>query len=337
MPDYPSLYRQGIYHLGEGVKVWAGTADDPFWIDLGATFDSLNFRSTGFPVPGVLSAEQDADDTRNFAADSVSGFNVNVIAIEVPIGMVNRVGARVGPAHPAATIGTWGTTSRPRTKVQPTQPGGPAGFEERWVQIQRMGNPLINEVIIGTGSKDKFSMSQPKDDAQFAAFALDPLLARALNAVYAALLSNPGAVLVPPPPRTDLLPLVAYTPLHTSLGGPVEGDVPAGPVADLLRLNTGIPPTPKAQRKRLGLLAGDKAGFPNGRRVSDDVTDIAERAVAGVLAGPPYNGFPNARIGDGVNANDTPYQESFPYVWYAHSGRDSRHVDPGEAGGGPVQ
>jgi hypothetical protein len=251
--------------------------------------------------------------------------------------MINRVGAKVGASHPAATIGTWGTTSRPRVKVQPLQPGGPAGLEERWVQIQRMGNPLFNELIIGTGSKDRFSMSQPKDDAQFAAFALDPLMARALNAVYAALLNNPNALRIPPPPRTDLLPLVQYTGLHAGLGGMPTGDVPPGPVADILRLNTGVPPTPAARRKRLGLLAGDAAGFPNGRRVGDDVTDIAARAVAGVLAGPPFNGVPHSRIGDGVNANDMPYQESFPYLGYAHSGRDSRHVDPGETGGGPVQ
>lgn len=107
---------------------------------------------------------------------------------------------------------------------------------------------------------------------------------------------------------------------------------PPGPVADLLRLNTGVPPTAEANRSRLGLLAGDGAGYPNGRRVSDDVTDIASRLVAGVLAGPPFDGFPHNRIGDGVNANDAPYRETFPYVGYAHSGVDSRHVDPGEIG-----
>jgi hypothetical protein len=334
MPDYPALFRQGIYNLGDGVKVWAGTADDPFWIDLGAAFDSFNFRATGFPAPGVLTAEQDADDTKNFAGDDVAGFNVNAVAIEVPIALINRVGARVPASSPAATIGAWGATSRPRVKVQPVQPGGPAGLAADWVQIQRMGNPLFNELIIGTGSKDKFSMSHPKDDAQFAAFALDPLLARVFNALYAALTGNPNAVRIPPPPRTDLLPLVQYTALHAALGGAPTGDVPPGPVADIIRLNTG---TPKAQRKRMGLLAGDRAGFPNGRRLGDDVTDIAARAVVGVLAGPPYNGLPNSRIGDGVNANDTPYLESFAYVYYAHSGRDSRHVDPGETGGGPIQ
>ena len=183
-----------------------------------------------------------------------------------------------------------------------------------------MGNPLFNELLIGTGDKDKFSMSQPKSDAQFANYALDPLLARVLNAIYAEKLP------IPIPPRTDLLPLVTYM---APIAAP---DTPAGPVADLLRLNTGVPATPTAQRKRMGLLAGDAAGFPNGRRVSDDVTDIALRAVAGVLAGGNFAGFPHNSLGDGVNANDMPYPENFPYLGLAHSGRDSRHVDPDEPG-----
>jgi hypothetical protein len=177
-----------------------------------------------------------------------------------------------------------------------------------------MGNPLINEVIVGTGSKDFWSMSEPVNDSQFASFDLDPLLARVLNAIY--------GIAIPTPPRTDLLPLVTYAPPIAAPG------TPAGPVADLLRLNTGVAPTPRASRKRLGLLAGDAAGFPNGRRVSDDVTDIALRAVAGILAGPQYN----YRLGDGVNTNDVPYQETFPYVAWAQSGRQRRHIDPGEPG-----
>jgi hypothetical protein len=104
-----------------------------------------------------------------------------------------------------------------------------------------------------------------------------------------------------------------------------------GPVADLLRINTGIAATPQVNRKRMGFLAGDTAGFPNGRRVSDDVTDIAAEVVAGVL-NPAFNVFPNNRIADGVNGNDRTYQETFPYVAFANSARQSRHVDPGEAG-----
>jgi hypothetical protein len=100
-------------------------------------------------------------------------------------------------------------------------------------------------------------------------------------------------------------------------------------VADLLRLNTGIAPTSMDKRSRLGVLAGDLAGWPNGRRVSDDVTDIALRAVAGVLAGPLYQGFPHTYLGDGVNTNDVPYQETFPYVAFAHSGLEERVAAPG--------
>jgi hypothetical protein len=310
MPNYPALAAQGIYTLENGIKVFAGTVDDPFYIDLGATFDSLNFRTAA--GGGVLSAAADANDNVNIAPDYVSGYNVNTIAFQVPITMLTSTGNIEASTSIHATIGAWGTTSRPRiTVLRSPLPGqGSGGYS----QIQRMGNPLINELIIGTGSKDFWSMSQPVNDSQFASFDLDPLLARVFNAIY--------GIAIPTPPRTDLLPLVTYAPPIAAPG------TPAGPIADMLRLNTGVPPTPMASRRRLGLLAGDAAGFPNGRRVSDDVTDIAARAVAGILAGPQYN-YP---IGDGVNTNDVPYQEVFPYVAWAQSGRQRRHIDPGEPG-----
>jgi len=313
MPNYAALAAQGVYSVGNGMRVFAGTVDDPFYIDLGAAFDSLNFRVGA--GGGVLSPAQDADDHTNTAPDFVSGYNVNTIAIEVPIALLTSTGTRVAATDPAATIGAWGTTARPRTLVR--RAPLPAASSGSFAQIQRMGNPLINELIIGTGYKDYWSMTQPKDDSQFAAFDLDPLLARVLNAVY--------GINAPAAPRTDLLPLVTYAPPIAAPG------TPAGPVADLLRLNTGVAPTAAASRRRLGLLAGDAAGFPNGRRVSDDVTDIAARAVAGVF-NPAFNVAPNNRIGDGVNTNDLPYQETFPYVAFAQSGRDRRHADPGEAG-----
>ena len=314
MPDYPALAKQGIYHLGDGIRVFAGTVDDPFYIDLGAAFDSFNFRVGA--GGGVLTAAQDADDHTNRASDTVSGYNVNTMAIEVPISLLTRTGTKVGKDDPAATIGAWGTTSRPRITVR----RAPHPFESSgsFSQVQRMGNPLINELIIGTGDKDYWSMSQPKDDAQFAHYALDPLLARAFNAVF--------GINIPTPPRNDLLLLMEYLPPIAAPG------TPKGPVADLLRLNTGVAPTPMASRRRLGVLAGDFAGFPNGRRVSDDVTDIAARVVAGGVLVSGFNIAPNNRLGDGVNTNDVPYQETFPYVAFAHSGRDRRHIDPGELG-----
>jgi hypothetical protein len=206
--------------------------------------------------------------------------------------------------------------------VRPADPNAAAPAPSDFVQVQRMGNPLINELIIGTGSKDAWSMSIPSMDSQYAAFDLDPLIARVLNAAF--------GLAVPDPPRTDLLPLVQYA-------GPFAGPgTSPGPIADLLRLDTSVSPTPKTSRRRLGLLGGDGAGFPNGRRVSDDVVDIALRAVAGVLCstctsgGAPFNASTVPLLGDGVNTNDVAYQETFPYVAFAHSGRDRRHVDPGE-------
>jgi hypothetical protein len=321
MPTYGAaggLFEQGIYDLGSGIRVFAGTTDDNFSIDLGAAFDSLNFRAAA--GGGVLSAAQDADDTTNFAADDVSGYNVNTIAIEVPITLLTKDGQLHGAGDPLATIGTYGTTSRPLITIRRSDLTGGNGRLVR--QVQRMGNPLINELIIGTGSKDRFSLDDPWNDAQFASFFLDPLLATVFGTL---------GIPVPAPPRTDLLPLVTYAPPIAAPG------TPSGPVADLLRLNTGIPPTPLAAQRRLGLITlldgnpanDDAAGFPNGRRPNDDVTDIAARAVGGILKDPVAFG---TRIGDGVNTNDVAARGSFPFVNPAQDGRNSRHVDPGEPG-----
>ena len=319
MPDYEGLAKQGIYTVAGDrgdIRVFAGTVADPFFIDLGAAFDSFNFRTGA--GGGVLTAAQDKDDHLNLAPNAVSGFNVNTIAIEVPISYLTSDGNQHPATDPRATIGAWATTSRTQYFVRnpPQEPGNEGNF----TQVQRLGNPLINELIIGTGYKDTWSMSPPVLDAQFASFDLDPTMARIFNAIY--------GFKIPPPPRTDLLPLVTYAPPIAAPG------TPAGPIADLLRINTGVPPTPEANRKRMGLLAGDGAGFPNGRRLTDDVVDIATRAVAGGVFNPKFNIAPNNLLGDGVAAPDVPTQETFPYVHFAFSGRDSRHIDPSETGCG---
>jgi len=327
--DYKSLFDAATYHLANGISVFAGTTDDAFWIDLGGAFDTANFRTLGSGVPGVLT---DAEDSakQNFASDTVSGYAVNTIAIEVPLRLLTCTG-KVEPANsPFATIGMWGTTSRRRDTVRrsprPEKNSGP------WRQVQRMGNPLINELVIGIGSKDRFSMDQPKNDEQFTDFFLFPPIVDVVEALYNQLL--PGALDVPPGPRLDLLPLVTYAAPIAAAG------TKAGPVADLLRLNTGVPPTPFDQASRLGVLGGDPAGFPNGRRVFDDVTDITLRvAVGGVLADKAKFNFVagvNDKLGDGVNVNDTDYSPTFPYVGLAPDGRNRRHIDPGE-NGLPVQ
>ena len=320
MPNYNALAEQGIFSLSGGgatdIRVFAGTVADPFFIDLGAAFDSLNFRAGA--GGGVLSAAEEASNYVNTAPNAVSGFNVNSIVLEVPISMLTSDGAIHKASDPAATIGTWATTSRPQTTVR-RSPNTPT-YSGNFFQVQRLGNPLINELVIGTGSKDRFSMDEPINDNQFSTFGNDPLLARVLNAVY--------GINIPAPPRRDLAILYHY---EAPIAGP---GTPVGPVADLLRLNTGIPPTPLTSRKRMAVLAGDLGGFPNGRRLTDDVVDIAARVVGGGVLVSGFNVFPNNQIGDGVNAPDVPTQETFPYVHYAYSGRDSRHIDPSEVGCG---
>ena len=313
--DYGALFNAAIYSTPQGIKVFAGTTDDAFWIDLGGAFDTLNTSKS----PPILSPAEDAASV-NLVADTVSGYAVNSIAIEVPISMLTRTGNIEPSTSTAATIGVWATTSRPRTTVRRSPL--PAASSGTFMQVQRMGNPLVNELLIGTGSKDRFSMDQPKNDSQFASFVLDPVLARVVNALTG------GAVDIPDPMRTDLLPLVTYAPPIAASGSP------PGPIADLLRLNTGVPPTIPGSENRLGLLGNDAAGFPNGRRLMDDVTDITLRVVVGgVLAGPPFSTSPiNSRLGDGVNVNDAPYRTSFPYLADAPSGRGRRHIDPGEPG-----
>jgi hypothetical protein len=379
--NYADLYAAGTYtETNKGVSVFSGTVDDPFFIDLGATFDTVNLRLLeggppgGTGVPGVLSASEDAANA-NFASDTVSGYAVDAIAIQVPIHMLTSTGKVELATSPNATIGIWGSTSRPEETIRRasySQPyrglwGSnsqakamfrPAAFTEslhdgesdHFSQVQRLGNPLINELIIGIGTKDYWSMSKPVNDSQFASFDLDPVIVSVIDSLYSVL--APGALYSPPAPRTDLLPLVEYLPPIAATG------TTAGPVADLLRLNTGVAPTEPSKASRLGLLAGDGAGFPNGRRLADDVVDVTLRvAVGGVLAGnkcgsahtTSCNVFPNNVLGDGVNVNDvdtdiatdgvtnlvepnTHFHTSFPYVDYCPSGRNRRHIDPGEPG-----
>ena len=311
MPNYQSLFDQGIYNLGNGISVWAGTADDPFFIDLGAFFDSVNFRSGVGPI---LSPAIDADNTHNYAPDAVGGYNVNSIVLEVPITMLTADGQLHGAGDKRAVIGTYGSTSRNAITVRRSP--NPDKDYGSFQQVNREGNSLINEAVIGTGFKDRFSMDNPKNDSQFANFVLEPVAAAVLNSL---------GVPVPPTPRTDLLLLVQYQAPICPGCRPKD----AGPIADLLRLNTGIPPTPVGRQLRLGFIAGDVAGYPNGRRPIDDVFDISLRALEGILVDPAKYGL---ALGDGVNTKTEGFNNSFPYVMPANSGRNSAHTGPGQAG-----
>jgi hypothetical protein len=337
--DYAALYQAGTYTSlttntpklsVAGVSVFAGTVDDPFWIDLGGTFDTANFRTGGSGVPGVLTGSEDAA-TSNFAADFVSGFGVNSIAVEVPIELLTATGTILPASDPLATIGVWATTSRRAQSIRRANIVVPATGTRAlptslevgaWRQVQRMGNPLVNELLVGIRFKDKFSIRPPRFDADYAdPFFLNPPIVKIVEALYG------GALSVPPAPRTDLLPLVQY------------GSGAPGPIADLLRLNTGVSATDPNDPafSRLGGAAGDPAGFPNGRRLQDDVTDIALRVVVGGVLNPTFPGYTtgvNDRLGDGVNVNDVAYQPAFPYLGFAPEGSNRKHCDPGEPGCG---
>ena len=312
MPNYEALAAQGIYTLANGGKVFAGQRDETFYIDLGATFDTLNLRRT----PPVLTALEDADDNHNaFGTDMLSGFNVNTIAIEVPISSVT--------ANPNGFIGAYASTSRHKVRVlRDAQSNDPVESGPQ-VQVSRMANPLVNEVIIGTGSKDRWNATDPDAETQFVDFYLNSRLATAINLRF--------GTAIPTTNRTDLVNVLLKYPSQ-----PQSGTCGGNDCAELLRLNLSVPPTPPASQRRLSVLAGDPAGWPNGRRPNDDVTDIALRVVAGKLIGTPEG---NLALGDGVNFNIGAEGSNvtangiytvFPYLPTPHDGRNRRHIDCGE-------
>ena len=306
MPDYEALAAKGIYSLSNGGRVYAGQRDETFYIDLGATFDTLNFRKTP-----ILTIGQDSNDGRNpFGNDMFSGFNVNTLAIEVPI--ADLIG------NPNAVIGAYSSTSRLGT------------------QVARLANPLVNEVIIGTGQKDAWNAADPKDEATFEGFYTTSRLAAVINLAYGTSFPVTG--------RTDLVNALLKYPSQAQ-----TGNCSGNSCSELLRLNLGIPPTLPENQKRLSVLAGDPAGWPNGRRTNDDVTDVALRVVAGALLGPiPALGdgvnfninAPGANVSDGPGYGSVPGNHldttkngiagEFPFLPTSHDGRNRIHVDCGE-------
>ncbi len=288
MPDFASLSAQAIHSFsgGKGLS-WAGQADDPFFLDL-RVFDLLygaNFSEVG--------------------TDSLAGFNINAFALQVPITDLT------GGGDGSGIVGIWTTAERRSITVQHTN--GTKTFSGAFVQVSRLGNPLVNEVVVPVGLKDLFNASQPKDDAQFApkveTFGNDPNdLPALINAIYG--LPIPNCSPQPPIDRTcDLVPVFL-----TGLAG--VNQPPVVQASEELRLNTTIPPC-TTSCSTLGVIGGDLAGYPNGRRLSDDVIDISLKVVEGCLID---NSCATNTLGDGVDANDVPFQASFPYLGLAHSG-----------------
>jgi hypothetical protein len=290
MPDYASLAQQGIHSIGSsGIRVFAGQRQDPFSIDLGGVFDTFNFRR---PVPALTPAEDANDNTNPFGVDMLSGFNVHTIALELPRMMVSEG---------SSVIGGYASTSRPSARVD----DGPRSYhdDDGLTQVQRLANPLINETIIGTEDKDRWNAREPHRERRFADYYLNPRLALALELVFGVPAAKTD--------RQDLVDLLLkYQPSDHRL-------------SELLRLSLAVPPTPLAAQRRMTVLADtpDPAGWPNGRRPKDDVTDIAVR----VVGGPNYIA---ARVGDGVNTDDVANSASFPFIGTPHDGRDRQHVNP---------
>jgi hypothetical protein len=287
-PNYQVFADGAVRTLPGGTKVFAGQREDPFFVDLGATFDGINLRQlTGNQGQGK---------------DDLSGYNVHSVVMQIPERLVTRNGKAVaGPDAHNAVVGVWSTTERRRLQVTGAARGRDRGG---WVQVSRLGNPLVNEVVIPLGQKDRFNRTTPDRDAKlYGKYVVKPELAAILNALF--------MVGAPENDRTDivqaLLQGIPDLNQHRGVDGP--------PAVDTLKINLGVPPS--ANENRFGVIGGDVAGFPNGRRLGDDVVDIEVQVVAGFLKG---NKVP---LGDGVDQNDKPFLSSFPYLAAPNSGFDS--------------
>lgn len=285
IPDYPAYAAAHVYDIrlpggGQG-RMFVGQRKDPFVVNLGETFDLVN-------ITNPLGAE-------NVETDDLADKNVTSLILELPISFLTRGDQPV--------IGAWTTASVRQGRVVNPQPSfeRPAIEGGPWTQVSRLSSPLVNELVIGLRDKNRFNSSEPKDDAQFAPYVTNPTLPAILEILF-------GAAGVRAPtqfPRTDLV--AAF------LTG-VQGLNQNGATAEMLRLNTGIAPTPAATQSRLGVIAGDTAGFPNGRRPGDDVVDIELRVAMGVLL--PAAAAPSGQLPftDGAFLDATSFDDAFPFL-----------------------
>ena len=289
-PNYDVLAAAAVRNLPGGIRVFAGQRDDPFFVDLGSVFDLAGLRPFNPAHLIPLPAEP--------GRDAVARYNTHSIAIQVPIAQLVRSSQN--------SIGIYASASRPKVRILSNNgsndDGGP------FVQVSRLGEPLINEVVIPLGLKDRWNRTDPEDDAQFERLYSAPEVSRLENLLYGSALAPISVT-----GRSDLVAILLTGVPNLNFTGATR--------ADLLRLNTAIAPTAAAGAgNRLGVLAGDLAGFPNGRRLEDDIVDVDLRAFAegygsflnGLLGLP--NKSPNNLLGDGVDANDKPFLTQFPYV-----------------------
>jgi hypothetical protein len=309
-PAYKALAGEAVHRLGGGVSVFAGQRAEEFYVDLGSIFDLGNLRPfQNLHAPkGLLSAMPGVNATNNL--------NVHSIAIQVPISALTVSG------HP--TIGVWTTASRQKVSLWDADNGQQVNSGP-FRQVSRLGNPLFNEVIVPLGKKDLWNSLPPSDDKLFAGYVTQPGLAALLPGLYPGVFPNLAALVASGKPRADLEAILltgiptGIIPGFTNFTGPI--------LADMLRLNTSVKPT--AKPNILGLIGGDPAGFPNGRRVTDDVVTIELRAIAGVtypLVAPAYK--PDTAAGEITDFTTAPPPigsppvGAFPYLGIPYSGYD---------------
>jgi Domain of unknown function (DUF4331) len=267
-PNYRTLAAGAVANMDGGGLAFAGQREDGFYGDIGSIFDLVSFRRGTGNVGG--------------GKDFFAGYAVHAFALQIPIAQLDD------PDH---TVGIWTTVDRQTVRVQRTR--GRMVVVRPYVQVSRLGNPLVNEVVIPTNRKDEWNRDTPRQESKYAELYRQPLLASVVNQLY------PGVVNAPERDRADLVAVL--------LTGVPSLNFTGNTQADMLRLNMSIPPT--AKPNRLGVIGGDNAGWPNGRRLEDDVIDIAVRAVAGKLMG---NAVADV-LGDGVDVNDVPNLSFFPY------------------------
>ena len=312
-PNYGALARQAVTTLPGNRWVFAGQRADAFHVDLGSIFDLGALRP--FNEAHLISMPN------MNGVNSVQSFNVHTIALQVPIRELTRFGnVPTDPMKPGAVIGVWATASRRKSRMWNAEQGRYVGTGP-WEQVSRLGNPLVNEVLIPMEQKDEWNARPPYQDSRFERYVNRPELAALLPVLYPGVFPNLAAY---NKPRADLNAI-----LHTGIPA---GVVPGfqnftGPTqADMLRLNVAIPPS--AHPNNLGLVAGDLAGFPNGRRVDDDVVTIELRAVAGLTIPLVDSSFtPDgaaSAVQDGTSNTNPPTSKSFPYLGTPRGGYQTK-------------
>jgi Domain of unknown function (DUF4331) len=307
-PNYAALAQSAIYDVGNGITVFAGQRLDAFFVDLGSVFDLGALRP--FQQFHLIKTPQAP------GVNALRAFNVHTLAIQVPITKLTASAKRPQDVMaPDATIGVWASASRRKATLRDGHRSIGVG---PFVQVSRLGNPLFNEVVVPIDRKDEWNARPPSRDADFASYVAHPELARLLPVLYPGVFPNLAALTAD---RADLLAIL----LTGIPAGVIEGfQNYTGPVqADQLRLNMAVPPA--ATPKPFGILDGDLAGFPNGRRVTDDIVSIELRAVAGATYPLIDKDFvPDAAAGaltDGtLDLHDVTTLGTFPYLDHPVSG-----------------